>query len=73
MCDWLVDNKLCVHFGQDKTKSILFVTKHNLRNAKALNIVYNGTEIKQYEKVKYLGCILDQRLSGESVTLKISK
>ena len=49
--DWFVDNKLSVHFGQDKTKSILFGTKHKLRNAKALNIVYNGIEIKQYEKV----------------------
>ena len=45
LCDWFVDNKLSVHFGQDKTKSILFGTKHKLRNAEALNIVYNGTEI----------------------------
>ena len=66
LCDWFVDNKLSVHFGQDKTKSILFGTKHKPRNATALNIVYNGTEIKQYEKVKYLVCILDQNLSGES-------
>ena len=57
LCHWFVDNKLSVHFGQDKTKPILFGTKHNLRNAKALNIVYNGTEIKQYEKVKCFGCI----------------
>ena len=63
LCDWFVDNKLSVHFGQDKTKSILFGTKHKLRNAKALNIVYNGTEIKQYEKVNYLGCILDINFS----------
>ena len=55
LSDWFVDNKLSVHFSQEKTKSILFGTKHKLRNAKALNIVYNGTEIKQYEKVKYLG------------------
>ena len=68
---WFVDNKLSVHFGQDKTKSILFGTKHKLRNAKTLNIEYNGTEIKQYEKVKYLACILDQSLSGESVTLNV--
>ena len=40
--DWFVDNKLSIYFGQDKTKSILFGTKHKLRNAKALNIVYNG-------------------------------
>ena len=71
LCDWFVDNKLSVHFGQDKTKSILFGTKHKLRNAKTLNIVYNGTEIKQYEKVKYLGCILDQNLSGESMALNV--
>ena len=71
LCDWFVDNKLSVHFGQDKTKSIIFGTKHKFRNAKALNIVYNGTEIKQYEKVKYLGCILDQNLSGESMALNV--
>ena len=65
LCDCFVDNKLSVHFGQEKAKSILFGTKQKLRNAKILNIVCNGTAIKQYEKVKYLGCILDQGLSGE--------
>ena len=48
LCDWFIDNKLSIHFVQDKTKSILFGTKLKLLNAKALNIVYNGTEIKQY-------------------------
>ena len=71
LCDWFVDNKLSVHFGQDKTKSILFGTKHKLRNAKALNIVYRGTEIKRYEKVKYLECTLDQNVSGESMALNV--
>ena len=56
--DWFVDNKLSVHFRQNKTKPILVGPKHKLRNAKALNIVDNGTEIKQYAEVKYLGCIL---------------
>ena len=27
LCDWFIDNKLSVHFGQDKTKSILFGTQ----------------------------------------------
>ena len=71
VCDWFVDNKLSIHFGQDKTKSILFGTKHKLRNAKSLNIVYNGIEIKQHAKVKYLGCILDESLSGESMALNV--
>ena len=44
LCDWSVDNKLSVHFGLDKTKLILFGTKHQLRNAKDLNIVCNSTE-----------------------------
>ena len=73
LCDWFVDIKLSVHFGQDKAKSVLFGTKHKLRNAKALNIVYNSTEIKHYAKVKYPGCILDQGLSVESMALNVIK
>ena len=43
-----------------------FEGKHKLRNAKALNIACNDTEIKQYAKVKCLWSILDQSVSGES-------
>ena len=64
----LSKNKLSVHLCQDKTKSILIGTKHILRNIKTLNIVCYGIEIKQYKKVKYLECVLDQTLSGESMT-----
>ena len=71
LCDWFVDNKLSSHFGEDKTKSILFGTKHKLQNTKSLNIVYNGIEIKQHAKVKYLGCILEESLSGESMALNV--
>ena len=60
-----------IHFGQDKTKSILFGTKHKLRNAKTLNIVYNGIGTKQHAKVKHLGCILHESLSGESMALNV--
>ena len=71
VCDWFVDSKLSIHFGQDKTKWILFATIHKLRNARPLNIVYNGMEIKQHAKVKYLECILDESLSGESMALNV--
>ena len=27
ICDWFVDNKLSIYFGDDKTKSILFSIK----------------------------------------------
>ena len=51
LCDWCVDNKLSKPFWQDKTKSILFGTKHKLQNYKFLNILYNDIEIKQHAKV----------------------
>ena len=28
LCDWFVDNKLSIHFGEDITKSILFGRKN---------------------------------------------
>ena len=32
ICDWFVDNKLSIHFGEDKTKSILFASKFKRKN-----------------------------------------
>ena len=71
LCDWFVDNKLSIHFGEDKTKSILFSTKNKVKRAGSLNIKYNNIEIKQHTKVTYLGCILDETLSGESMALHV--
>ena len=34
LCDWFVDNKLSIHFGEDKTKSILFGRKNKLPDRK---------------------------------------
>ena len=64
LCDWFVDNKLSIHFGEDKTKSILFSNKHKLKKSRPLNIQYKNINIKQYSKVTYLGCVLDETLSG---------
>ena len=58
-CEWFIDNKLSIHFGEEKTKSILFGTKQPLHKGKTLNIRYGDTEIKQHTQVTYLGCILD--------------
>ena len=33
--------------------------------------MYNGTEMKQYEKGYILDCILNQSLSGESTALNV--
>ena len=70
LCEWFVNNKLSIHLDEEQTKYILFGSELKLKNAGKLNIMYNGIEIKQYSKVTYLGCLLDETMSGESMTLK---
>ena len=53
VCDWFIDNRLSIHFGEDKTKYILFSRDKNLPK---LNITYNNNRTKQYGMVEYLGC-----------------
>ena len=71
ICDWFVDNKLSIHFGDDKTKSILFTSKFKIRKVRKLNIKYENIQIKQHSKVKYLGCMLDEAMSGETMVLSV--
>ena len=73
LCEWFVDKKLSIYFGEDKTKCILFGSKQKLKNAGKLNIMYNGIEMKQYSKGTYLGCLLDETMSGERMALKTIK
>ena len=68
--DWFVDNKLRIYFDEDKTKSILFAPLNKCKKLHKLNISYGSLKIKQYSEVTYLGCILDESLSGESIALK---
>ena len=67
LCDWFVDNKLSIHFGEDKTKSIIFGSHRKMKNLRDLDIRRGDIKIKQYTQVTYLGCILDSKLSGESM------
>ena len=46
LCEWFFDNKLSIHFGENKTKSILFGSKRKLRKVDKLNIIYQGIDIK---------------------------
>ena len=64
------DNKLSVHFGEDKTKSILFSKTKCL---KEINISFAGHSIEQHETVEYLSCQLDSKLSGEAMASKVLK
>ena len=51
LCQWFIDNKLSIHFGEDKTKSILF---SKTRCLKEINISFAGYSIKKHETVEYL-------------------
>ena len=48
ICDWFVDNKLSIHFSEDKTKSILFASKHKIKKLQKLEMIYNNFRIKQH-------------------------
>ena len=48
-------------------------SKLKLKNGGKLNIMYNEIELKQYSKVTYLGWLLDETMSGESMALKTIK
>ena len=72
-CEWFINNKLSIHLGEDKTKCIFFGSKLKLKNAGKLNITYNGIEIKQHSKGTYLGCLLDETMSGKSMALRTIK
>ena len=70
LCEWFIDNKLSIHFGEDKTKSILFTRG---KTPEKLNISFQDHSIRQYNCVEYLGCFLDYNLNGEIMARKILK
>ena len=66
-----MDNKLSIHFSEDKTKSILFSSKSKITKVSPLHIQYKGKKGKQYSKVTYLGCIFDETLFRESTAIHV--
>ena len=72
LCDWFIDNKLSIHLGEEKTKSILFSGKQRPTND-ILTIKHQDITLKQYKIVTYLGCLLDEKNSGESMALEVIK
>ena len=69
--DWFVDNKLSIHFSEDKTKSILCSSKRKIKKLQKLEIIYNNIQIKQHSRVTYQGCIIGETVSGESMANKV--
>ena len=67
---WFIDTKLSIHFGEDKTKPILFSRKRALRK---IIISFAGHSTKQHETVEYLGCQLDSKLDGGVMASNVLK
>ena len=63
---WLV-YWLSIHFGEDKTKSIVFGSQRKLKSLRGLDIRRGDIKIKQHSEVTYLGCMLESALSGGSM------
>ena len=70
LCQWFIDNKLSIHFGEDKTKSILFSKTRGLRE---INTSFAGHFIKRHETVEYFGCQLDSKVRWEVMASKVLK
>ena len=74
LCDWFVDNKLSIHFGEDKTKTILFSPKNLRKRDEPIVIKRHDVTLKQFfSTVEYLGCLLDETLSDQEMAIKVLK
>ena len=65
-----IDNKLSICLGEDKTKCIL-----NEKGNKVPHLKHhlNNNKVKQYSIIEYLGCLLDENMSGESMAKRALK
>ena len=70
LCEWFIDNKLSIHFGDDKTKTIF---SSRMKSPPQLSISYGDYSLKQNNTVEYLGCYLDSNLNGESMARRVLK
>ena len=64
-------HKLPIHFGKDKTKSVLFKIG-NYSNL-SLTITRNENVIKQQSVVEYLCCLLDDNVLQETMARMVLK
>ena len=68
---WMIDNRLSLHLG--KTECILIGTRRRLSEGQDFRVTCDGCDVKKVDKVRYLGVILDQHLSGQEQALSVIK
>ena len=66
-----MNNKLSIHFGEDKTKTFLFNSKPKIEKENPLSIQYEDIKIKQYSKATYLFFIFNETISEESLVTHV--
>ena len=66
-----MDNKLSIHFGEDKTISVTFASECKQRKVPKLNITYKNIQIEQNSKATNLVYILDEKMVEELMSLKV--
>jgi hypothetical protein len=71
VADWLEMNKLTLNVK--KTKCMFFGTPSMLANAGSLSLSHDNIEIEQVPNFKYLGLILDNKLSFKEHLCDVSK
>lgn len=70
--NWLVvDNKLSIHFDEDKAKPFLFSPKDRWKTIAQIDISFKDIKNKQYLKATYLRCVLDKCQTVESMVMQI--
>ena len=65
----MADNRLSLHLG--KTESIIFGTSRMLKKVVDFSVTCGESPVTRVNTVKYLGVILDEKLSGEAHALKV--
>jgi hypothetical protein len=58
LCDWFVDNKLSIHFGEDKTKSILLTGKIVLRMISSISLEVGLTSLNIGRSITWVVCLM---------------
>ena len=66
---WIIS--LASILGRTKQNQFSLQVKIGLKNIGKLDIHHGEVKIKQHSKVTYLGCILDEDMSGESMATKV--
>ena len=71
LADWFVDNRLSMYILVRTKQNPFYFLQSRSKSIGQTDISYKDVKIKQYSKGTYLGCVLDECLTGESMAMQI--